>query len=469
MNGKILIVDDERLMRVSLENQLKKEDYYVKSTKTPIEGLKLIEEEDFDVVIADLKLPEMDGIQFLMEIKKQSQGTVVIIMTAYGTLESAVTAMKEGAYDFVAKPFSTDELIIKIQRALKYKDTTAEVLRLRREIQGHYGYDNIIGRSEPMLRVLETVDAISDMDTTVLIHGESGTGKELIAGAIHYNNSNRREGPFIKVSCAALNREILESELFGHEKGSFTGAVKMRRGRFELADNGSIFLDDVDDIPPEMQVKLLRVLQEREFERVGGEETISVNVRVICATKKNLIHLVEKQRFREDLYYRLNVITIDLPPLRTRKEDIPLLANHFLKKHALRQGLPIPDIPQEALDLLINYDWPGNVRELENVIEHTLAFSTPAGITLESLPNHLKKHEAFANIFTPDLSNAARINLEETIDKVERRLIQWAYEKSNGNQVKMAEILGIPRTTLRNKMTKLRMPTQTNLLTENSH
>lgn len=458
MKGKILIVDDERLMRVSLENQLKKEQYHVKSTKTPLEGLKLTEEEDFDVVIADLKLPEMDGIQLLKEIKKQSQGTVVIIMTAYGTLESAVTAIKEGAYDFIAKPFSTDELIIKIQRALKYKDTTAEVLRLRREIQGQYGYDNIIGRSASMAKVLETVGAISDRDTTILIQGESGTGKELIAGAIHYD-SNRREGPFIKLSCAALNREILESELFGHEKGAFTGAVKMRRGRFELAGGGSIFLDDVDDIPLEMQVKLLRVLQEREFERVGGEETISVNVRVICATKKNLKKLVEKQSFREDLYYRLNVITIDLPPLRTRKEDIPLLVNYFLKKHVLHHGSPIPDISQEALDALISYDWPGNVRELENVIEHALAFSTPNGITLESLPRYLKKHETFANIFPPDLSDATKINLEETINEVEMRLIQWAYEKSNGNQVRMAEMLSIPRTTLRNKMSKLHMPT----------
>jgi DNA-binding NtrC family response regulator len=458
MKGKILIVDDERLMRVSLENQLQKEAYYVKSTKTPIEGLKLIGEEDFDVVIADLKLPEMDGIQLLKEIKKLSQGTVVIIMTAYGTLESAVTAIKEGAYDFIAKPFSTDELIIKIQRALKYKDTTAEVLRLRKEIQGRYGHDNIIGRSESMLKVLETVGAISDRDTTVLIQGGSGTGKELIAGAIHYS-SNRREGPFIKLSCAALNREILESELFGHEKGAFTGAVKIRRGRFELADGGSIFLDDVDDIPLEMQVKLLRVLQEREFERVGGEETIPVNVRVICATKKNLKQLVEKQNFREDLYYRLNVITIALPPLRTRKEDIPLLVNYFLKKHALHHGSHIPDISQEALNVLSSYNWPGNVRELQNVIEHALAFPTPDGITLESLPKYLKKHETFANIFTPDLSNVTRVNLEETVNEVETRLIQWAYEKANGNQVRMAEMLDIPRTTLRNKMSKIHMPT----------
>ncbi|MGR3310887.1 MAG: sigma-54-dependent transcriptional regulator [Candidatus Brocadiales bacterium] len=455
---KILIVDDERLMRVSLENQLKKGEYHVKSTKTPIEGLKYIEEEDFDVVIADLKLPEMNGIQFLKEIKKQSQGTVVIIMTAYGTLESAVTAIKEGAYDFIAKPFSTDELIIKIQRALKYKDTTAEVLRLRREIQGRYGYDKIIGGSELMQKVLETVGTISDRDTTILIQGESGTGKELVAGAIHYNSS-RRERPFIKLSCAALNREVLESELFGHEKGAFTGAVKMRKGRFELASSGSIFLDDVDDIPLDMQVKLLRVLQEREFERVGGEETISVNVRVICATKKDLKQLVEEQSFRQDLYYRLNVITIDIPPLRTRKEDVPLLVNYFLKKHVLHHASLIPDISQEALDVLISYDWPGNVRELQNAIEHALAFSTPNGITLESLPRYLKKHEVFANVFTPDLSNATRINLEETINEVETRLIQWAYEKSNGNQVRMAEMLGIPRTTLRNKMSRLKMPT----------
>lgn len=283
--SKVLIVDDEKLMRISLESQLKKEGYHVRSVDNALEGLKMVKSEDFDVVVTDLRLPGMNGMELLKEIKKYNQEIVVVIMTAFGTLESAVSAIKDGAYDYIAKPFSTDELIIKLQRALHYKNTAAEINRLRGEIQAEFEFCNIVGNSESMKKVLEIVKSVSERDTTVLIRGESGTGKEKIAGAIHYH-SGRKTGPFIRVSCAALNREILESELFGHEKGAFTGAIKMRRGRFELADGGSIFLDDVDDIPLDMQVKLLRVLQERTFERVGGEETLGVNVRVICATKK---------------------------------------------------------------------------------------------------------------------------------------------------------------------------------------
>jgi transcriptional regulator with PAS, ATPase and Fis domain len=308
-----------------------------------------------------------------------------------------------------------------------------------------------------MKKVLETVKSVSEREATVLIRGESGTGKEKIAGAIHYH-SMRRNGPFIRVSCAALNREILESELFGHEKGAFTGAVKTRRGRFELANGGSIFLDDVDDIPLDMQVKLLRVIQERTFERVGGEETLSVDVRIICATKKDLLEHVKEGYFREDLFYRLNVVPINIPPLRERKEDIPLLINYFLKKFVSQYEDALPDVSQEVTDVLLAYNWPGNVRELENVIEHALAFSKSKGISIETLPEYLRRIDNICtDLLSMDLSNKQEINLQDALTEVEKKLIQWAHQKTNGNQVKMAEILGIPRTTLRNRLIKLQL------------
>ena len=457
MSSKVLIVDDEKLMRISLESQLKKEGYSVKSVDNALDGLKMVKSEEYDVVVTDLRLSGMSGIDFLKEIKKHNQEIIVVIMTAYGTLESAVSAIKEGAYDYISKPFSTDELIIKLQRALYYKNTTAEVNRLRREIQSEFEFSNIIGKSEAMKKVLETVKSVSDRDATVLIRGESGTGKEKIAGAIHYH-SIRRNGSFIRVSCAALNREILESELFGHEKGAFTGAVKTRRGRFELANGGSIFLDDVDDIPLDMQVKLLRVLQERTFERVGGEETLSVDVRIICATKKDLLEHVKEGYFREDLFYRLNVVPINIPPLRERKEDIPLLINYFLKKFVSQYEDALPDVSQEVIDVLLAYNWPGNVRELENVIEHALAFSKSKGISIETLPEYLRRIDNLCtDLLSMDLSDKQEINLQDALTEVEKKLIQWAHQKTNGNQVKMAEILGIPRTTLRNRLVKLQL------------
>lgn len=453
MKSKILVVDDEKLMRVSLEDKLLKEGYAVTSLSNATEGLKILQTTNFDAVITDLRLPKMDGIDFLREIKKVSPDTVVIIMTAYGSIENAVTSMKEGAYDYVTKPFSLEELMIKLRKALKHKDVVAENVLLKRQVMSRYGYDNMIGNSDAMKRVFEIISTVSDRDTTVLIQGESGTGKELTAGAIHYN-SNRRDGPFIKLSCAALNKEILESELFGHEKGSFTGAIKARRGRFELADGGTIFLDDVDDIPLEMQVKLLRVLQEREFERVGGEETIPVNVRVICATKKDLKKLVQEGRFREDLYYRIHVVTIHLPPLRERKEDIPLLVNYFTKKYATQQRVTVNSVSQEALHLLVTYNWPGNIRELENAIEHAVAFCTSDVIVPKNLPKNLMEGETPAGIFPIELSTIDSLDLQETLSEAEKKLLLWAYQKTNGNQVRMSEILRIPRTTLQNKLAK---------------
>lgn len=456
MRGRVLIVDDEKLMRVSLEKQLRKEGFLVKSMKTAGDALKYVRNEDYDIVVSDLRLPGLDGIEFLKEIKSISQKTIVIIMTAYGTVESAVTAMREGAFDYICKPFSTDELIIKLERALTYQKATSEVTRLRSEIQELYGQDNIIGKGEAMMKTLGTIKTISDRETTVLIQGESGTGKELIAGALHYNSS-RKDGPFIKLSCAALNKEILESELFGHEKGAFTGAIRTKKGKFELSDGGSMFLDDVDDIPIEMQVKLLRVLQEREYERVGGEETISVDVRLICATKVDLAILVKQGKFREDLYYRLNVVAINLPALRERKEDIPLLINYFIEKYSKRLKISRPDISQDTLELLMKYHWPGNVRELENVVEHALVFTSDNKITVQSLPENLKKFESISDKIHLDLQEKDRIDFQDEIAEFERNLIKWAYKKADGNQINMAEILGIPRTTLRNKMIKLNL------------
>ncbi|MCK6469686.1 MAG: sigma-54 dependent transcriptional regulator [Candidatus Brocadia sinica] len=461
MKSKILIVDDEKLMRVSLEDKLVKEGYAVACLSNAIEGLKVLQSTNFDAVITDVRLPKIDGIEFLKEIKKLSPDTIVIIMTAYGSIENAVLAMKEGAYDYVTKPFSLEELLIKLRKALKHKDVVAENILLKQQVLSQYGYDNMIGKSDAMKHVFEIINTVSNRDTTILIQGESGTGKELTAGAIHYN-SNRRNGPFIKLSCASLNKEILESELFGHEKGSFTGAIKTRRGRFELADGGTIFLDDVDDIPLEMQVKLLRVLQEREFERVGGEETIPVNVRVICATKKDLKKLVQEGRFREDLYYRLHVVTLHLPPLRERKEDIPLLVNYFMKKYAARQRVVINSVSQEALHLLLLYNWPGNIRELENAVEHAVAFCTSDAILPKNLPQNLTQGETSSGIFPVELSTIDSLDLQETLSEAERKLLLWAYQKTNGNQVRMSEILRIPRTTLQNKLVKYNI-TKTNI------
>ena len=465
MKSKILIVDDEKLMRMSLEDKLTKEGFTVTSYSNAVEALKSLQSTNYDAVISDLRLPKMDGIEFLKETKKASPDTVVIIMTAYGSIENAVTAMKEGAHDYVTKPFPMEELIIKLKKAIKHKDIIAENIMLKQRVLGQYGYDNMIGRGEGMKRVFEIISTVSNRDTTILIHGESGTGKELTAGAIHYN-SNRKDGPFIKLSCAALNKEILESELFGHEKGSFTGAIKTRRGRFELADGGTIFLDDVDDIPLEMQVKLLRVLQEREFERVGGEETIPVNVRVVCATKKDLKKLVQEGGFREDLYYRLHVVTIHLPPLRERKEDIPLLVTYFIKKYAERQHVTVNSVSQETLNLLMLYNWPGNIRELENVIEHAVAFCSSDVIIPKNLPRNLTEEEISSGIFPIELSAIDSIDLQETLSEAERKLLLWAYQKTKGNQVRMSEILRIPRTTLQNKLVKYHITKTTISATE---
>lgn len=455
MKGKILVIDDEKLKRVTLKTQLEDEGYEVKIGENAFVGLEHLRLSTFDVVITDLRMPSMDGLTFLKEIKKLSPETDVMLMTAYGTIENAVEAMKEGAYDYITKPFPYDELSIKLNRLMEHKKGKVQIEALQKKIQSQYRYQNLIGRSKAIRTVFEKADAVADSDTTILIQGETGTGKELLGNALHYN-SHRKMGPFIKLSCAILNREILESELFGHEKGAFTGALRRKRGRFELADKGTIFLDDVDDIPFELQVKLLRVIEEKTFERVGGEQSLSVDVRVICATKKDLKQMVSEGEFREDLYYRLNVVKIKLPPLRDRREDISLLAQHFLKKLSNEKNKSVKNFSPEVQKILLRHDWLGNVRELENVVEHSVTLSKSDRITEDDLPDYLHDVRVQGGVFSLNVGRNKQIDLSEAISEVEAKLVSWALKEAGGNQVKAAELLNIPRTTLRDKLARLK-------------
>ncbi len=457
MKGKILVIDDEKLKRVTLKTQLEDEGYDVEIGENAFIGLEHLKSNTFDAVVSDIRMPSMDGITFLKEIKKLSPEIEVIMMTGYGTIENAVEAMKEGAYDYITKPFPYDELSIKLSRLLEYRQGKVQIEALQKKIQSQYCYQNIIGRSKAMQAVFDKADAVADSDTNILIQGETGTGKEVLANALHYNSS-RKLGAFIKLSCAILNREILESELFGHEKGAFTGALRRKRGRFELADKGTILLDDVDDIPLELQVKLLRVIENKVFERVGGEQSLKVDVRLICATKKDLNQMAAEGKFREDLYYRLNVVKIKLPPLRERREDISLLSQHFLKKLSKEKHKSVDSITPEAQKILLNHDWLGNVRELENVVEHAVTLCKSDRITVDDLPDSIRDLHKGGDLFSFNLSRNKQINFSEAISEVEARLIYWALKEAEGNQMKAAALLKIPRTTLRDKLARLKFP-----------
>ncbi len=457
MKSRVLVVDDDKLKRVTLKTQLEDDGYIVDLGENALIGLEKLKHQSYDAVVTDLRMPSMDGITFLKEIKKLSPSTDVILMTAYGSIENAVKAMKEGAFEYITKPFSYDELSIKIKRLLEHQKGKIQIENLQKKIQSQYRYHNIIGRSKAMHTVFEKIDVLADSDTTILIEGETGTGKELLANALHYN-SHRKNNAFIKLSCAILNRDILESELFGHERGAFTGAIRNKKGRFELADKGTIFLDEIDDIPVDLQVKLLRVIQERIFERVGGERSHEVDVRIICATKKNLKKMVAENKFREDLFYRLNVVKIALPPLRERPEDISILAQHFLKKLAVEKNRSITGLTQEVEKAFLSYHWPGNVRELENVMEHAVVLGKSDRITVDDLPDYFCDLPFQNRIYSVNTSHKAEINLSETISDVETKLIVWALKKTRGNQVKAAKLLKIPRTTLRDKLLKIELP-----------
>lgn len=437
-NCKILVVEDDDLMQGMIKDTLSREGYEITIADDGEKGLEKFKNNDVDLILVDLKLPKMDGITLLKKIKDVSPEKVVIIMTAYGTIETAVEAMKLGAYDYITKPFLSEELILLIQRGLELSSLKKENILLRKELGKMDSFHNIIGKSKVMREIYRLIEVIASTDTTILIYGESGTGKELVAEAIH-NLSPRRENPLIKVSCAILSETLLESELFGYEKGAFTGAYARRVGRFEMANKGTIFLDDVDDIKPDLQVKLLRVLQEQKFERVGGNETISVDVRVIAASKSNLKEMVKEKKFREDLYYRLNVIPVHLPPLRERKEDIPLLVEHFVNKFTKDKKI---EFSKDAIEVLTSYNFPGNIRELENVIERVIVLQEKEIITAEDVA--FIKEELTKEKDTKLINEVVRQKEKEHIIKVLRQ--------TNGRKKEAAEILGITYKTLWQKM-----------------
>jgi len=444
MRETILLIEDEKLMRVTLEDALKTAGYDVISFETGKEALNALRTNSFGVVVTDVRLPDIDGINILREISRTGD-TQVIVMTAFGTIRDAVEAMKLGAFDYITKPFSLEEFLLIIERALDVKRLKEENIRLKKDLNRCYSFPNIIGESPEMKKVFSLIEKISKSDSTVLIFGESGTGKELIATTIHYQSS-RKDRPLIKVNCGGLPEGLIESELFGHEKGAFTGAIKRRPGRFELANGGTIFLDEVGDLPLPAQAKLLRVIQERTFERVGGTETLNVDVRVITATNRNLEREVREGRFREDLYYRLNVIPITLPPLRQRREDIPYLIDFFLNKYRNKTSKNVR-FSRDAIDVLLKYDYPGNVRELENIIERCVILSTSDIIEKDDLPSSVFKR----TLDTRELS------LSEVTAEAEEGHIIKVLKATKGNKTRAAEILGISRKTLWEKIKAYRI------------
>jgi two-component system NtrC family response regulator len=445
----ILIVDDEKNYLVVLSAFLSGEGYETVTASNAMEALEKLEEADLDLVLTDMKMPAMDGIEFLRELKKKNSELPVLMMTAYGTVERAVEAMQLGAFNFIQKPFKNETLKQMVNKAIGTYRLVKENRQLVAALQSRYRFDNIVGKSKNMRAVFDMIQKVAHTKATVLVTGESGTGKELIAQAIHFN-SPRRNKPFIAVSCAALTETLLESELFGHEKGAFTGATFMKKGRFELADGGTLFLDEIGEVPPSVQVKLLRVLEAMSFERVGGMRNISVDVRLIAATNKDLRDEVEKQRFREDLFFRINVVHIMLPALADRAEDIPLLATHFTKAFAEQANKGEMVISPEAMRVLCNHRWPGNVRELEHVMERAVLMTRGNEISMDDLPKDLA---AFSDLEIP-VDWDKLDNLPGTLDAIERRLIQKAMALSNNVQSRAANLLGIPRANLQYRLKK---------------
>lgn len=446
----ILIVDDEKNYLVVLEALLGPEGYEILTAGSAKDAIRLIQESDLDLMITDMKMPGTSGMQLLEESKKLKPDLPVIMMTAYGTIEMAVEAMKKRAYDYITKPFQNEELKLTVKKALENYRLVKENRRLSQALSDRYKYGNIIGKSKPMQGIYEMISKVAQSKASVLITGPSGTGKELIAKAIHYD-SPRKNRPFISVNCGALTETLLESELFGHEKGAFTGALSMKKGRFELADGGTLFLDEVGDMPPPLQVKLLRVLQEMEFERVGGTKTIKVDVRVLSASNRNIKEVVAEGDFREDLFYRLNVINIDVPSLRERPEDIRLLVNHFIEKYRQDEGKERIELSPEVWKILYSYSWPGNVRELENIIERAVVLKADRVIGQEDLPPELseKREELEVERFIPPDAP-----LQKTLEQIEEKLIRRALDHCDNVQSHAAEMLGITKSLIQHKMKK---------------
>jgi DNA-binding NtrC family response regulator len=448
--GSILVIDDEEIMREILEALLSREGYDVRLAANAAEGLDLARAMPFDAAIVDMMMPGMDGIATLDELKKADDDLPVLMITAFASVENAIAAMKRGAYDYITKPFKNEEVLVVLRNALAQRRLVAENRALRQNLQARANrFGDIIGRSSAMRQVFDLIIQAAPSRTTILINGESGTGKELVARSLH-QNSTRAERAFVTVNSGNLPPDLLESNLFGHVKGAFTGAVYPKKGLFELADKGTIFFDEIGNIPLETQAKLLRVIQEREFMRLGGVETIKVDVRIIAATNVDLRRMMEEGRFREDLYYRLHVITVQLPPLRDRRDDIPLLVQHFLEKYGEENQKKL-DITPEALDLLMDYDWPGNVRELENVIERAVVLSTGTRIDVDLVPETVRSSRRFQMpqfVVPPE-----GISFREVITDFEKRLIESTLEAAGGVQKRAAELLHIKPTTL-NEMIK---------------
>jgi two-component system NtrC family response regulator len=448
----VLIVDDEKNYTRILGAVLEEEGFEILTANSGSEALEVLEGSDVDLVLTDMKMPLMDGIQLLEKIKTRDSELPVIMMTAHGTVDKAVEAMQKGAYSYILKPFDNDRLIIYVRKAVAMFRVIKENRDLRNAVSSQYSFGNIIGKSKVMQQVFDTIRKVAPSNATVLIEGESGTGKELVAKSIHFN-SPRREKPFVAVNCSALAETLLESELFGHEKGAFTGAVSMRKGRFELADTGTLFLDEIGDMSTGLQVKLLRVLQEKVFERVGGTKPIAVNIRVIAATNRNLKEEMNKGRFREDLYYRLNVVHIALPSLKQRQQDIRLLLDHFIKKYAdeRKHSVPVTGIDPDVERLFYEYSWPGNVRELENLIERLMIMSPGGVITPADLPKSFKE-TAHDDLYIESVPVDAK--LYDTLTMIEKTMILRALKKTGYVQSRAAELLGIGKSGLNQKIKK---------------
>ena len=454
---KILVIDDDDSGRHALTMLLQSAGYDVMSAATGMSALDLIDREQYQVIVSDLFLPDRSGLDILQNVHKVSPATEVIVVTGHASAQTAVRAMKEGAFDYITKPIDFDELKIVVSKALEKQKLLSENMYLRRQLQGRFEFNNIIGTSPAMNLVFERMSRIVKSDSSVLITGESGTGKELVARALHYNGI-RKDRPFIAVNCSAIPETLLESELFGHVRGAFTGAIKDKPGKFEAANHGTIFLDEIGTLPFHLQVKLLRVLQEHEVERVGSNKTVKLNVRVISATNSELENMVKRGEFREDLYYRLNVIPLHLPPLRERQQDIIYLTAFFLEKQCRLMGRPPCSISKQALEALEQYSWPGNVRELENLIERMIVLTDSSAITADDVPAKIVGEKSAGEALSVTMPSQG-LDLVATVSRIEQSLILQALESAGGVKAKAAALLGINRTTLVEKIKRLKIET----------
>ncbi len=455
--GRILIVDDEESIRVSLCDLLKKHGYDASAVEDGYKAIEKVKEEEWDVALVDLKMPGIDGLEVLKKIKEIKPALTVIIITAYATVESAVTAMKDGAFDYIMKPFTADELCIRLENALEKKRLLDENIYLRKELADKFKFNNIIGKSKEMQEIFRLIEKVALTDSTILIRGQSGTGKELIARAIHHNSS-RKNKKFIAVDCGALPETLLESELFGHVKGSFTGAIVTKRGLLEVANEGTFFLDEVGDLSMGIQSKMLRVLQEKEFRQVGGIKNVKVDVRLIAATNKDLEKMIEEGKFREDLFYRLNIVPIHIPLLKERREDIPLLVEHFLEIYNTKRNKKIKGVSPEAMDLLVDFDWPGNIRELENVIERVVIMSESDIIDAKELPIYIQGKSVYIDITTPktneELKRLKKQMRTKAVEDVEKAFLTDALQRNDWNITKAARDVGLKRQNFQALMRK---------------